>query len=1048
MRIINKNINLRGALFSLILLFSMAVSAQKTVTGVVYDETDQPLIGATVLVPGTTDGAVTDIDGNFSITVKKGNVVRISYIGYKQQDVQIKDDGKKLIVKLAPDAQMLDDVVVVGYGSVRRSDLTGSVSSVSSDAIEGYKSSTVLEALAGQVSGVQITSTDGTPGAGFDVKIRGVGTLTGDSSPLYIVDGFQVDNIDYLSDTDIESVDFLKDASSSAIYGARAANGVVLVTTKSGKKGAPKVTYNGSASYRDITKKLDVLSPYEFVKLQLESGKYGSTYFKEGIDETTGEPYEFQSLNDYIGFQGVDWQDEILKPTWSQNHSISVTGGGDQTTYSFSFSHFDEDGVFKNSSFKKNNAKMRINQKITDKISLDANITYPNSTRLGNGTTNGSGRFNILSQVLSARPVPNLGMTVEEFLHEPIDPLELEESESLAQVNPLVQAESVYRNVNSEMWQANATLTWKIIKGLTFKTSGSYSTTNTRNDQFYEDGSKEAYRNGQKPYGQTQMTKATRWANTNYLTWEQKIKKHKYDVMLGHEITYNSSQYLLGQAMDFPFDNLGNNDLSLGATPSKVATSFSDKTLLSFFARANYTYDERYLLTATVRADASTVFSPKNKWGFFPAFSAAWRIKEEQFLKDLEWLSNLKLRLGWGTVGNDRISNYLSMDLYEQSKYGLGSNLVTVLTPAQLKNSNLKWEGSTTTNIGLDLGFFDNRVNLSLDYFIKNTKDLLLAQSLPYVTGFDSQMQNVGKIQNRGLEITLNTTNIQTNKFLWRTDLNISFLDNELKSLAAGVTEMYARTGFDSSDFTGYDYIAKVGSSLGLMYGYVFDGVYQSSDFTVTPSGTMELKPGVTRNMRYNNGEVAPGVVKYKDINGDGLATDADRTVIGNALPDFYGGFTNTFNYANFDLSFMFQFSVGNDVFNATRLYSTQTKKERTNLLAEVADRWTPTNASNKVPSTEGYVNGEVYSRFVEDGSYLRLKNITLGYTFPVEWTRKFYVQKLRLYASAQNLFCLTKYTGYDPEVSTFSGSPMTPGVDWGAYPKTRVFTFGVDLSF
>ena len=517
--------------------------------------------------------------------------------------------------------------------------------------------------------------------------------------------------------------------------------------------------------------------------------------------------------------------------------------------------------------------------------------------------------------------------------------------------------------------------------------------------------------------------------------------------MLAHEVSYKSTEKLLGEAMGFPFDQMENDNMGIGATPSKVESTYYDKTLLSFYARGNYYYDNRYLFTATVRADGSTVFSANKKWGFFPSFSAAWRVSEEAFMKDIHWISNFKVRLGWGTVGNDNIPNYLSLDLYEANKYGLGNSSVTVLNPKQLRNKNLKWEGSNTINLGVDLGFLDNRLNVTAEFFIKNTKDLLLSQSLAHITGFDSQMQNVGKIQNKGIELSLNSTNIQTRDFTWQTNFNISFIRNTLKSLASGVDYMQARSGFDSN-FTSYDYRAIVGQSLGLIYGYEFDGIYQYSDFYSVPgSSTLQLKEGVTSNPSLGN-RLAPGAVKYKDQDGDGVITTNDRTVIGNALPKWYGGITNTFNYKGIDLSFMLQFNYGNDIYNATRLYATQTNTQRRNQLAEVADRWSPTNASNKVPSYNGYVVNDVYSRFVEDGSFLRLKNVTLGYTLPHKWTRKFLVSKLRVYATGQNLFCLNNYSGYDPEVSTASKSPMTPGLDWGAYPKSKVFTFGVDIQF
>lgn len=1041
-----KSIGKRGWFTLLALILVIGLYAQEaSVKGVVLDETDTPLIGATIQVKGTSTGAITDIDGNFTLKTKKGNTLAISYIGYKTQE--IKYTGQSSInIKMVPDNQSLEEVVVVGYGAMKRSDLTGSVSSVSMKDIEGFQSSSIAGALGGQVAGVQITSTDGTPGAGFSINIRGVGTLTGDSSPLYIVDGFEVESIDHIANSDIESMEILKDASSSAIYGARAANGVVLISTKSGKVGRPIVSYNGSASYRNISKKLDVLSPYEFVKLQGEvNEQYLGTYYKEGMDEE-GNPYRYQSLNDYIGDKGVNWQDQTFNSTWSQDHNFSVTGGNNDTKYTASFSRYIENGIFKNSGFDKTTAKVRFNQKITKNITLDATINYAQTNRKGSGTSADAGRFNMLAQILSARPTPGWKMTIEEFLDAAIDPEMLETGESLAQVNPVKQAESVTNDKRSELWSGNASLTWQIIKGLTFKTAGTYNTTNNRTDVFYKNGSKEAYRNGESPYGRTQMGRDVRWTNYNNLTWKQKIKKHQYDVMLGHEVAYRSTEYLLGEAMDFPFDNLGNNNLGLGSTPSKVESNYSDKMLLSFFARGNYNYDNRYLLTATIRADGSTVFSNKNKWGYFPSFSAAWRVSEEAFMKDVRWISNLKVRLGWGTVGNDRISNYLSMDLYSSNKYGVGNNTVTVLTPKQLKNSNLKWEGSTTTNFGIDLGLFDNRLNVIADFFVKNTKDLLLEQSLAHVTGFGSQMQNIGKIQNKGIELSLNSTNIQTKDFTWQTNFNISFIKNTLKGLASGVESMYARSGFDSN-FTVYDYIATVGQSLGLIYGYEFDGIYQSSDFNRTPSGQLVLKEGVTNNARYN-GTLQPGVVKYKDQDGDGVITTNDRTVIGNAMPKWYGGITNTLNFKGIDFGFMFQFNYGNNIYNATRIYATQSRSGRRNMLAEVADRWSPTNASNKVPAYNGYITNDVYSRFVEDGSFLRLKNLTLGYTLPHKWVRKFHASKLRIYGTAQNLFCVTKYSGYDPEVNSASNNPMTPGLDWGAYPKSRVFTFGIDLQF
>ena len=1016
---------------------------------VISQEDNEPLIGVSILQEGSGNGVVTDIDGNYSLEVKGTTKTTLvfSYIGMQSQKHEVSAKTGTLNVRLASDAALIDEVVVVAYGTRKKGTIAGAVSAVKSEKLENVPAAGFDQALQGQTPGLSVISNSGEPSKAAVFQIRGTNSINSGTSPLFILDGVPISSSDFntISPGDIESISVLKDASSSAIYGARAANGVVLITTKSGKSGKPIVTYNGSATYRKISKTLDLLSPYEFVKLQGEvKPELLTGYYQEGND-ADGTPYRYQSLDDYIGLSGVDWQGETFNPTWSQDHNFSLMGGSDNTKYNASFSRYIENGIFKNSGFDKTTAKFRLDQKINKKVSFNVTVNYAQTNRKGTGTSGDSGRFNMLAQILSARPTGGLKLTDEALLESAIDPEMLETGESLAQVNPVKQTESVTNNKRAEMWSANGALTWEIIKGLTFKTAGTYNTTNNRIDIFYKDGSKEAYRNGQKPYGRTQMGRDVRWSNNNTLTWKQKIQKHNYDIMLGHEVSYRNSEHLLGEAMDFPFDNLGNNNLGLGAVPSKVESGYSEKMLLSFFARANYSYNNRYLLTATVRADGSTVFSQKNKWGFFPSFSAAWRVSEEEFMKDLDWMSNFKVRFGWGVVGNDRITNYLSMDLYTDNKYGIGNNTVTVLTPKQLKNSDLKWEGSSTVNLGLDLGFFDNRLNLTADFFIKNTKDLLLAQSLAHATGFSSQWQNIGKIQNKGIELSLSSTNIQTKDFNWQTNFNISFIKNTLEALSSGEQYRLARSGFDSN-FTGDDYIAKVGESLGLIYGYEFDGIYQADDFYTNTNGQLVLKEGITDNTRYSGG-VKPGVVKYKDQDGDGKITTADRTVICNAMPKWFGGITNTLEYKGIDFSFMFQFNYGNDIYNATRLYATQSRSSRRNMLAEVADRWSPTNASNLVPSYDGYITNDVYSRFVEDGSFLRLKNITLGYTLPQKWTSKFYVSKLRVYATGQNLFCWNNYSGYDPEVNSLN-DPMRPGLDWGAYPKSRVFTFGIDLQF
>lgn len=1048
------NINLynlarKAVLAAVALMLSLAAYAQRTVTvtGVVTDETDQPMIGAGVMQSGTNNGVITDIDGHYSIKVPVNAVLVFNFISYRTVEIPVA--GKTEInVKLEPDNNLLDEVVVIGYGTMKRSDLTGSVSSVSAKAIENYKTASVVEALGGQIAGVNVTLSDGAPGAGYDIKIRGVGTVNGDSSPLYIVDGFEVGNIDFLASQDIQSIEVLKDASASAIYGARAANGVVLVTTKSGKDGKVQVTYNGSASYRQLSRKVDVLTPYEFVKMQVEldPSKYGNTYYSVGNNPNTGEPYEYQTLDDYIGVKGVDWQDEAFNPTWSQNHDVSVRGGTKDTQYTASFSHFDENGIFRNTGNTKNTARFKFMQKITKWLRFDASLNYTNTVREQGGSSGST-----LVNLLRYRPTGGLGVSDYQLRYSEVDPLSLTESNASVSINPIIQAENVKNTRSQEQWIANASLTFNIMKGLSFKTAATYNANYQRTDVFYKDGSSQARANG--PYGYSQMGRSLRWSNNNVLNYDRTFsKKHKLSATLGHEVSFSGSEYLLGESRNFPFENFLNDNLSLGATPSRVETSRTENMRLSFFARAFYSYDDRYMITGTVRADASTVFSRKNKWGIFPSFAGAWTLSNEGFLKDVDWLSLLKLRVGWGTVGNDRISSYLSMDLYTDSKYGIGTDQVTVLTPKQIANDNLRWEGSTTTNVGVDFNVLASRLNLTIDGFVKDTKDLLLAQDLAHVTGFNSQWQNVGKIRNSGLEITINSVNFNKKNFFWSTDFNISFIRNTLKALDSGRNYMQSRTGFNSQ-FTNYDYITYIGNSLGDMYGYVYDGVYQASDFNMTSEG-YELKPGVVDMSslygegRWKNAEYGPiGLQKYKDINGDGKITTADMTVIGNGYADWFGGLTNTFQFYGVDLSFMFQFSVGNDVYNATRMFCSQSMDARSNAMGELRDFWTPTNASATVPRVDGYVKYDVTSRFIEDGSFLRLKNLTIGYSFPEKWTRKIYLSKIRVYTTMQNLFCLTKYSGYDPEVSALS-SPLMPSFDWASYPKNRSFTVGLELQF
>ena len=1048
-----KAMTIFSVIVAMALITAQTVCAQSklTVKGKVADVNGEPLIGVTVIEQGTVNGVMTDADGKYSINVAKSATLLFDYMGYKQ--VLMPVSGKTLVdAVMEEDKTQLDEAVVVGYGTMKRSDLTGSVSSVSSKNIENFKTGNVLDALGGQVAGVNITTTDGTPGSGFNIIVRGVSTVNGDSSPLYIVDGFEVENINHIANQDIASIEILKDASASAIYGARAANGVVLVTTKSGRESRAVVSYSGSASYRTLSKRLDVLDPYEFVVLQVERhSDNAQKYYRGGVDKYD-QPYKYQSAEDYKNRKGINWQDEAFQDTWSQNHDVSISGGSKTTKYAVSFSHFDEDGIFINSGYIKDAARAKLNQKLRDWLELDLNVSYTKQKKYGLGT----GGW-VLRNILAYRPTGGLNVTDDVLLNSSSDP-DIDNSYN-NHYNPLTATKEAELKTITNTWVANGSLTFKITNDLRLKTSGSYNQTFVRDDYFYYEDSEQAARSG-GPYGQSTMTWRNNWSINNVLTYNKAIdKKHKITAMLGQEYQMSGSEYLRGQAKQFAIEDLGVDKLNAGDLASLVETSRSDKKRLSFFSRAFYNYDGRYLFTATFRADASSVFAKQNRWGFFPSFAGAWTVSNEPWMSDAKsWLDNLKLRVGYGTVGNDRISSYMTSDIYTVVKYGLGAAQTGALQLNQLSNSNLKWEGSTTMNIGIDFSIFKGRAGLTIDAFQKDTKDLLLQQNLAFVSGWESQWQNIGKIRNRGLEISLNTVNINKKNFSWSTDFNISFIQNELVSLLDGTSYMQARTGFDSNN-KNYDYIAIVGQPLGNMYGFEYDGVYQYSDFVIDPDGNMKVKEGVVDNTAHVGVAPTPGYVKYKDQptidtdgdgipdKGDGKITSADRTVIGNGYADWYGGMTNTFHIYGFDLSVVLQFSYGNDVYNVTRYMATKTKENGLNMRTEVLDRWSPYNASNAVPAVLGMTDHDIYSRFIEDGSYLRFKNVTLGYSFPSKWMSKIKVSKLRLYLSANNLYCLTRYSGYDPEVN-WKNSPIMPGVDYGSYPKNTAYTMGLEITF
>ena len=900
-----------------------------------------------------------------------------------------------------------------------------------------------MEALGGQIAGVQITQSDGTPGSGFDIKIRGVGTVNGDSSPLYIVDGFEVGDIDYLANSDIESVEVLKDASASAIYGARAANGVVLVTTKSGKEGKPVITYNGSATYRNIPKKLDMLSTYEFAALQVELNptKYGTTYYQEGND-SDGNPYRHQTLEDYLTDPGIDWQGESFKPTWSQNHDFSISGGTKETKYAASFSHFGENGIFRNSGYKKNSAKLRINQKINKFITFDATINYANTVKEGIGTSGTGGTLNMLSNILRFRPTGGNSVTNEELLNSVFDPLELSENSTYSSINPIKQAEAVKDWRQAELWGANASLSIQLMKNLTFKAAATYNTTNTRRDIFYGAESSQAYRSG-GVYGSTQMQKDLRWQSSNTLTYKHKInKKNSFDVMLGHEFAFRSSELLYGQAKDFPFENLGNDNLGIGATPSSVSTSRSDKKLLSFFARGNYNFDNRYLFTATIRADGSTVFSAKNKWGYFPSFSAAWRISEEKFMKNITPISNLKLRLGWGTVGNDQITNkrfpYLTL---MNENAGAGWNGNNGVTEKSVGADNLQWEKATKVDIGIEGKLFNEQVDFTVDFF-HDTRNSIFQQRtmIPDYVGLAEQpFGNVGSMISYGADGNISFTKNIGKDFSFTLRGNFTYTANMVKKWEEA--------------FQKYIYQEKANKPFDYYYGYIALGLFRDEkDVKFSPDQSS-----------ISGREVLPGDIKYKDVNGDGLINIDDMVPLSykQNYPRLMYGFGGEFRYKKITLGVLFK-GTGNvdnySVDNGSALgsgflpFASGATGNILKITAKQSNRWTPREISGD-PATENPnamfprlsygndSNNRQNSTFWKTNArYLRLQEINLNYNLSAGKILKgLGVSSLDLQFVASNILVWSPFKYWDPEQAASNGA---------AYPIPARYAFQMYINF
>jgi TonB-linked SusC/RagA family outer membrane protein len=1078
----------------LLLLGSIGLVAAQSrqVQGVVKSAEGETLPGVTVLVEGTTNGASTGVNGEYSITLpakSENATLRFSYVGYVSQAVKV-GDKSTVNVSLVADSKQLDDVVVIGYQEVQRRDVTGAVSSVSAQQIKDIPVNSAAEALTGRLAGVQLTSSDGTPGnQDVKVRVRGGGSITQDNSPLYVVDGVQIENaLSVIAPQDIASVDVLKDASATAIYGARGANGVIIITTKGGREGKVVVSYNGFGGFRRIVKTLPVMGPSDYVDFQYEralaagTNSGGLSTFKKAFGSTN---FTGDTLNASRNAPFINWQNEAFgRDAFQQTHNISISGGAKGTTYSLSLTRNNEQGVQLNSDYVRNLVNFRLDNKASDKFRLGFNVRFNDQQTNGAGTgtaaANGSATTSRLRNAVEFQPlaVPIAGA---------FDPNVFDDDffNNSSLVNPVLVINNENRADKRRTLNLGGNGAFNITKNLVLRSTLGVDLSTTALQTFNGQYSP-TIRQASGPYKSLPFASITTGNQTtvnqsNVLTYSYKKDRHVLDVLLGEEIYQQRNTTLAVTTAFLPIDityeraiaNINQAVLPAGTTAQPFPTTTSipvDYKQLSAFGRLNYTFDDKYLFTGTFRVDGSSKYDPGNRVGVFPAASAAWRVSRESFLKDVKQISDLKLRLSYGLSGNNRIADFQTYQTFQagNSQYYLNDVQVLGTGATSLPNPNLKWETTVARNLGVDLSMFDNRLQFTADLYYNTTRDLLLPIPIPSFVGYSSQLVNIGSTSNRGLELQLTGTIIRNENFSWNATANTSFNRGRIESLGGPSEIPGVNSGWAGSNNISQDYVARVGGQVGQMFGYVTDGFYKASDFKSFNPATRTgvLQDGIASDAGIIGQGVGPGIIKLKDISGpngvpDGVVDVNDRTVIGNANPKFVGGLNQQFSYKAFDASVFLNFVYGNDVYNANKIEFTTSYYPLGNLLSTMNDRYRTIDAQGNQLTTLAALdaanqNAKIWqptrqyffhSWAVEDGSFLRINNITLGYTLPKTLISKAKLSQLRFYATVNNVYTFTKYTGFDPEVNTRRSSPLTPGVDYAAYPRSRAFLFGVNLS-
>jgi len=1054
----------------------------RQITGTVTSsENKQPVQGATVTVKGTRTGTTTDAQGNFKLTIdSKATTLVISNASFSAYEVAI---GSQSVInaELTPDVKSLEDVVVIGYQTVKRKDLLASVSSVGAKDLKDIPINSAAEALNGRLAGVTATTSEGSPDAEIRIRVRGGMSITGDNSPLYIVDGIQVENgLSTISPQDIQSIDVLKDAAATAIYGARGANGVIVITTKSGKPGKLIVSYNGYIGVKVLAKELKVLSPYEYVIYQSERWR-GSSADSTSFAKNFGTTWD--TLSNYKNVNAVDWQDQVFGNTGiTTTHNISASGGTKKATYSFGYTYNNDKAIVINSDYKRHILNAKADYKITKnlKVGVSGRLTHQDVRGAGVSDAKGSS-YNRLRNAVKYRPFLSANQDIDD-----VDPLaDQNVGNGLNLYNPISLANSEYRKKTTDVYNVTAFLSYNIMKNLSFKSTFGYDYNKLTDLQFSDTITPYAIISGARlPIAGLDTTTKKTMTNSNVITYSVTgyKKKHDFSVLLGEETYDLRTEARSSLFKSFPAFT----SYSTAFKQTNLGTSFtgypklgkSRYTSLSFFSRVSYAYREKYLFSFDVREDGASKFGPGHKWGTFPAGSVAWRLSKEKFMQNVNFINDLKFRAGFGTIGNNRIADYLYLTSFRNDGtyfYGLNNQAILAYYSNSLVNADLKWESTVNRNFGVDISMFKNKVSLSVDYYNNTSKDLLLNVPIASTYGYSTQLQNIGKTSNKGVEIQLNTTLRRTTDFSWNANFNISFNKNKIIALGKNQTSFFPAASWGVSGQP-TDYIEKVGQPVGAMYGLVTAGFYKTDDFNWNPTtGVYTLKPGVPSNSSII-GTVMPGSIKFVDLNGDGVVDiNNDRKIIGDPTPKFTGGLNQQLTYKNWDMSVFVNFSVGNDIYNANKIEFTNGYSTNSNLLAIMEKRFRTITASGQTaiyansssqavgiaPDLLNELNknatlwqplksaGAFYphSWAIEDGSFLRINNISIGYTLPVKRLIGLKMSKLRFYFTGNNVATFTKYTGYDPEVSV-RNSPLTPGLDYSAYPKSRSFIFGVNATF